>query len=89
MHNIPKFIGYNESSAKRKTHNSECLQKECGYRKHQQPDSIPESSRKKEANSPKMYLPRWQEVIKVKVELNQVEKKKELYKDQYYQRLVL
>ena len=27
-HNIPKLMGHNESSPKRKTHNSECLQKE-------------------------------------------------------------
>jgi hypothetical protein len=28
--NIPKLMGHNESSAKRKTHCSECLQKETG-----------------------------------------------------------
>jgi hypothetical protein len=27
-HNIPKLMGHNESSPKRKTHSSECLQKE-------------------------------------------------------------
>jgi hypothetical protein len=36
---------HNESSAKRKTHSSKCLQKETGQRIHQQLDSIPESSR--------------------------------------------
>ena len=33
-HNIPKSMGHNESSAKRKTHSPECLQKENGESIH-------------------------------------------------------
>jgi len=46
-YNIPKLVGHNESCAKRKTHSSECLQKETGESMYQQLDSIPKSSRTK------------------------------------------
>jgi hypothetical protein len=59
-------MGYNESSAKRKTHSSECHQKETGessltvHLKDLEP---------KEANIPKRS--RWQEIIKLGAEINQ------------------
>jgi hypothetical protein len=37
-------MGHNESSAKRKTHSSECFQKETGESIHWELDSTPESS---------------------------------------------
>jgi hypothetical protein len=40
-------MGHNESSAKRKTHSSKCLQKETGESIHSQLDSTSESSRTK------------------------------------------
>jgi len=38
-------MGNSESCSKRKTHSSECLQKETGESIHQQLDNIPKSSR--------------------------------------------
>jgi len=46
-YNILKLIRHNESCAKRKTHSSECLQKEIGEGIHQQLDGTPKSSRTK------------------------------------------
>jgi hypothetical protein len=40
-------MGHNESSAKRKTHSTECLQKETGESIYYQLKSTPESSRTK------------------------------------------
>ena len=70
----PKFMGHNKRSPKRKTHCSECLEKETGESIHQQLDSTPESSRTKEANSLKKS--RQQEIIKLRAEINQVETKR-------------
>jgi hypothetical protein len=42
-------MGHNESSSKRKTHISECLQNESGKRIHEQLGNIPKSSRTKES----------------------------------------
>ena len=56
-------MGFNESSAKRKTHSSECLHKAIGKIICYQLNSTSESSReKKDANTPKTS--RWQEIIK-------------------------
>jgi len=44
---FPKLMGHNESGTKRKTHSSECLQKETGESIYQQLDSIPKGSRTK------------------------------------------
>jgi hypothetical protein len=67
-------MGYNESSTKRMSHSSECLQKETGENIHSQLVHTPESSRKKDANSPKRS--RLQEIIKCRAEINQVETKR-------------
>jgi hypothetical protein len=69
---------YNESSTKRKTHISECFQKETGESIYKQLDSPTKSSRKKEANSPKRSTQ--QEIIKLRAEVNQVETKKKTNK---------
>jgi hypothetical protein len=47
MHIVAKFTGYNESSSKRKTHTSKCLQKETGESIHWQLDRTIEKSRTK------------------------------------------
>jgi hypothetical protein len=66
-------MGYNESSVKKKTHSSECLQKKkknleraysSNLKAHQ------EDVEQKEANSPQRS--RWQEIIKLKAEINQM-----------------
>jgi len=67
-------MGHNESSAKRKTHSSEGLQKEIEESIHQHLDSMPESSRTKKANTPRRS--RRQEIIKLRAEINQVETKR-------------
>jgi hypothetical protein len=67
-------MGHNESSPKRKTHSFECLQKETGENTQEQLDSTPKSSRTKEENTPKRS--RWQEIIKLRAEINQVETKR-------------
>jgi hypothetical protein len=64
---------HNESSPKRKTHSSKCIQKETGKSLHQQLDSTAESSKQKEANTSKSS--RWQEIIKCMAEVNQIETK--------------
>ena len=71
---IPKFMGHNESSPKRKTHSSECCRKETGK-------SIPfsltthlKALEQKEANSP--MRSREQEIIKLRAEINQIETKR-------------
>ena len=71
-------MGHTESSAKRKTYRSECLQKETGKNI---PKSLTEhlkAPEQKEANTTKRS--RWQEIIKLRAEINQVETK-ELYKE--------
>jgi len=45
-------MGHNESCAKKKTHSSECLQKEIGESKYEQLDSTPKSSRTKRRTHP-------------------------------------
>jgi hypothetical protein len=63
-------MGHNESNLKRKTHSSECLQKETRESIHYQLDSTPKSLEQKEANSPKRSRP--QETIKLRAEIHQV-----------------
>jgi hypothetical protein len=53
---------------------SECLQNKTGVSIHYQISSTPESSRTKEANTPKRSG--WQETIKLGAEVNQVETKR-------------
>ena len=64
----------NERSTKRKTHTSECFQKETGESSHQQPDSTAKSPRTKEADIPKKS--RRQEIIKIRAEIDQIETKR-------------
>jgi hypothetical protein len=80
-------MGHSESSAKKRTHSSKCLQNETGESIHQQLNSTLESSRTKEANSSKRS--RWREIIKLRAEINQVETKKNYSKKQPNQELVL
>ena len=44
---MPQHMGYDENSAKKKTHRSECLQKETGENIHYDLNSTPEISRTK------------------------------------------
>jgi hypothetical protein len=71
-------MGYNESSAKRKTHSSECLKNEPGESIHFQFDNTPEISRTK--RSKYTQEGRQQEIIKVRVKINQVETKRTIQK---------
>ena len=71
-------MGYNESSAKRKTHSSECLKNEPGESIHFQLDNTPEISRTK--RSKYTQESRQQEIIKVRVKINQVETKRTIQK---------
>jgi hypothetical protein len=65
-------MGHNESISKRKTHSSECLQKETRERAHTSSLTTHlKALKQKEANSPKKS--RWQEIIKLRGEINQVE----------------
>jgi CRISPR/Cas system-associated endoribonuclease Cas2 len=71
-------MGHNESISKRKTHSSECLQKETGESTHSSLTTLLISLEKKEENSPKRS--RWQEIIKLRGEINQW-KQEELFKE--------
>jgi hypothetical protein len=85
-------MGHNESSAKRKTHSSECLQKKKKKRKEKKRkekklETAYTSSltahlkavEQKEANTPERN--RQQEIIKLRAEINQIETKKKLYRE--------
>ena len=64
-------MGYNESISKRKTHSSECLQKEIRESTHTSSLTTHlKALEKKEANSPKRS--RRQEIIKLRAEIHQV-----------------
>jgi hypothetical protein len=68
-------MGHNESSAKRKTHGFECLQKEPGERAYASSFTAHlKAPEQKEANTPKRR--RQQEIIKHRAEVNQVETKR-------------
>ena len=71
---IPKFMGHNESSPKRKTHSSECLQKETERAYTSSLTAHLKALEQKEANSLKKS--RQQEIIKLRAEINQVETKR-------------
>ena len=66
-------MGHNESP-KRKTHSSECLQKETREGIHYQLNSTLKALEHKEENSPKRS--RLQEIIKLSAKINQVETKR-------------
>ena len=56
-HNIPKFMGHNGSSAKRKVHSTKCLHKKIKKFSYQKFKSTPESYRKKKKrNKAKIQL---------------------------------
>jgi hypothetical protein len=67
---------HNENSAKRKTHSSECFQRESGESIHM--TAHLKALEQKEANSPKRS--RWQEIIKIRAEINQIEIKRTIQK---------
>jgi hypothetical protein len=64
-------MGHNENISKRKTHSSECLQKKLERAHTSSLTTHLKSLEQKEANSPKRS--RWQEIIKLRGEINQVE----------------
>ena len=66
-----QLMGHNESSPKRKTHSSECLQKEKERAYTSSLTAHLKALEQKEANSPKRS--RRQEIIKLRGEINQVE----------------
>jgi hypothetical protein len=66
-------MGHNEGSPKRKTHSTECLQKKLERAYTSNLTAHLEALELKEANSPKRS--RRQEIIKLRVEINQVETK--------------
>jgi hypothetical protein len=69
-------MGHKESISKRKIHSSECCQNEAGERERAHTSSLTahlKAVEEKEANSPKRS--RWQEIIKLRAEINQVETK--------------
>ena len=71
-------MGHNEIISKRKTHSSECLQKETRENTQEQLDNTPKALEQKEANSPKRN--RQQEIIKLRGEINQVEIRRTIQK---------
>jgi hypothetical protein len=66
-----QIMGHNESISKRKTHSSECLQKETRESTHLHLDNTPKTLEQKGANSPKRS--RRQEIIKLRGEIKQLE----------------
>ena len=67
-------MGHYESSAKRKVHSTKCPIKENGESTHWRLNSTPESSGKKEADSPMRN--RRLEIIKLRAEINKIETQK-------------
>jgi hypothetical protein len=72
-------MGHNERSAKKKTHSSECHQKETGKKYTSTLTVHLKTLEQKEANTPKRS--RWQEIIKISVESNQVETKRTIQRN--------
>jgi hypothetical protein len=66
-------MGHIESISMRKTHSSECLQKETREITHKQLDNTIKRSITKGTNSPKRN--RRQEIIKLRCKINQVERR--------------
>jgi hypothetical protein len=75
-YNILKLMGHNDKRThdKRKTHSSECRQKETREIIHYQLNSTPEIPRTKNANTLKRS--RQQEIIKLRAEINHRETKR-------------
>ena len=71
-------MGHNESSAKRKVHSTKCPFKENGESTYWTLNSTPESSGKKEADSPRKS--RRQEIIKLRAKINKIETQKTIQK---------
>jgi hypothetical protein len=69
-------MGHNENSTKRKTHSSECLQKKLGRAYAGSLTAHLEALEQKEANTLKRS--RWQEMIKLRAEINHVETKRSI-----------
>ena len=67
-------MGHYESSAKRKVHSTKCPIKENGESTHGRLNSTLESSRKKEADTPRRS--RRLEIIKLRAEINKIETQK-------------
>ncbi len=65
------YKGHNESISKRKTHSSECLQKKLERASLSSSTTHLKALEQNEANSTKRN--RWQEIIKLKGEFNQLE----------------
>ena len=83
-------MGQNESSGKRKTHSSKCLKNKTKQLKRAYTSSLTvclKALEQKEANSPKRS--RLQEIIKLRAEVNQVETKRTIQKNQPNQEGVL
>ena len=67
-------MGHHESSVKRKVHSTKCLHKEAGKIHTNELTEHLKTLEQKEANSPKRT--RWQEIIKLRAEINKIETKK-------------
>ena len=68
---IPKFMGHNESSVKRKVHSTKYLHKEAGKFHTSELTEHLKTLEQKEANSPKKTR-----IIKLRAEINKIETKK-------------
>jgi hypothetical protein len=66
---IPKLMGHNESSPKRKNHSFKSLQKKLERTHTSNLTAHLKALEQKEANSPKRS--RWQEIIKLRAEINE------------------
>ena len=67
-------MGCNENSTKRKAHGTECFQKETGESYANSLTAHLKALEQKEADTPKTS--RWQEIIKLRAEINQIETKR-------------
>ena len=73
---MSKVMGYNGISAKRKTHNFECLQKKLKTAYTSNVIAHLKAIEEKRTNTPKSST--WQEIIKLRAEINQIETKQTL-----------
>ena len=73
-HDIPKPMGCNEISTERKTHSSECFQKEARRAYSSNLTAQLNALEQKEADTPKRS--RLQEIIKLRAEIDQIETKR-------------
>jgi hypothetical protein len=72
-------MGNNDSISKRKTHSSECLQKQTRESTHSSLTIHRKAVEQKEANSSKRS--RWQEIIKLRGEITQVETRRTIQRN--------